>query len=72
MLLKCTNSFVRTVFMIPEVSPEWPGDASKLVETFYTILLNSTVAHNTWMAGTDQPHERLTFPEEVLPRGNAL
>ena len=34
-------------------------------ETFYTknILLN---------APTDQPHERLTFPEEVLPRGNAL
>ena len=25
-----------------------------------------------WMAPTDQPHERLTFPEEVLPRGNAL
>ena len=41
-------------------------------ETFYTknILLNER-----WMAPTDQPdqpHERLTFPEEVLPRGNAL
>jgi photosystem II P680 reaction center D2 protein len=24
------------------------------------------------MAAQDQPHERLVFPEEVLPRGNAL
>jgi len=24
------------------------------------------------MAAQDQPHEKLTFPEEVLPRGNAL
>ena len=42
------------------------------VETFYTknILLNEGM--RGWMAPTDQPHERLTFPEEVLPRGNAL
>ena len=41
-------------------------------ETFYTknILLNEGM--RGWMAPTDQPHERLTFPEEVLPRGNAL
>ncbi|MEG4407997.1 photosystem II protein D2, partial [Microcoleus sp. MON2_D5] len=25
-----------------------------------------------WMAPTDQPHENYIFPEEVLPRGNAL
>ncbi|MBF2037413.1 photosystem II protein D2, partial [Nodosilinea sp. P-1105] len=25
-----------------------------------------------WMAPTDQPHEKFVFPEEVLPRGNAL
>ncbi|MFZ4638901.1 MAG: photosystem II protein D2, partial [Nodosilinea sp.] len=25
-----------------------------------------------WMAPTDQPHEKFAFPEEVLPRGNAL
>jgi photosystem II P680 reaction center D2 protein len=24
------------------------------------------------MAAQDQPHENLVFPEEVLPRGNAL
>jgi len=26
----------------------------------------------SWMAPQDQPHERFIFPEEVLPRGNAL
>ncbi|MBP0031367.1 MAG: photosystem II protein D2, partial [Roseofilum sp. Belize BBD 4] len=25
-----------------------------------------------WMSPADQPHEFFTFPEEVLPRGNAL
>jgi photosystem II P680 reaction center D2 protein len=25
-----------------------------------------------WMAPVDQPGERFVFPEEVLPRGNAL
>ncbi|MEL6232705.1 MAG: photosystem II protein D2, partial [Cyanobacteria bacterium J06627_3] len=25
-----------------------------------------------WMAPQDQPHEKFVFPEEVLPRGNAL
>ncbi|MFL0770794.1 MAG: photosystem II protein D2, partial [Prochlorococcus sp.] len=25
-----------------------------------------------WMAPADQPHETFVFPEEVLPRGNAL
>ncbi|MEG4015443.1 photosystem II protein D2, partial [Microcoleus sp. S1D4] len=25
-----------------------------------------------WMAPIDQPHENFMFPEEVLPRGNAL
>jgi len=41
-------------------------------ETFYTknILLNEVI--RAWMAAQDQPHENLIFPEEVLPRGNAL
>jgi photosystem II P680 reaction center D2 protein len=41
-------------------------------ETFYTknILLNEGI--RAWMAPQDQPHERFEFPEEVLPRGNAL
>jgi photosystem II P680 reaction center D2 protein len=41
-------------------------------ETFYTKnqLLNEGI--RAWMAAQDQPHERLVFPEEVLPRGNAL
>ncbi|MEG3941111.1 photosystem II protein D2, partial [Microcoleus sp. S36b_A3] len=25
-----------------------------------------------WMSPIDQPHENFMFPEEVLPRGNAL
>ncbi|NEN95182.1 MAG: photosystem II protein D2, partial [Moorea sp. SIO3I7] len=25
-----------------------------------------------WMAPADQPHQNFEFPEEVLPRGNAL
>jgi hypothetical protein len=41
-------------------------------ETFYTknILLNEGI--RSWMAAQDQPHENFVFPEEVLPRGNAL
>jgi photosystem II P680 reaction center D2 protein len=41
-------------------------------ETFYTknILLNEGI--RAWVAAQDQPHEKLVFPEEVLPRGNAL
>ncbi|RZC94218.1 hypothetical protein C5167_021463 [Papaver somniferum] len=41
-------------------------------ETFYTknILLNEGI--RAWIAAQDQPHENLIFPEEVLPRGNAL
>ncbi|MGB7440002.1 MAG: photosystem II protein D2, partial [Coleofasciculaceae cyanobacterium] len=41
-------------------------------ETFYTknILLNEGI--RAWMAPQDQPHRSFEFPEEVLPRGNAL
>ena len=41
-------------------------------ETFYTknILLNEGL--RAWLAPIDQPHEQFVFPEEVLPRGNAL
>jgi len=41
-------------------------------ETFYTknILLNEGL--RAWMAPQDQPHEQFVFPEETLPRGNAL
>ena len=48
----------------PEEVPEF--------ETFYTknILLNEGM--RAWMSSVDQPHENFVFPEEVLPRGNAL
>ena len=41
-------------------------------ETFYTKnhLLDEGI--RAWMAVQDQPHEKIVFPEEVLPRGNAL
>jgi photosystem II P680 reaction center D2 protein len=41
-------------------------------ETFTTknVLLNDGI--RAWMAPVDQPHERFVFPDEVLPRGNAL
>ncbi|MCU0570480.1 MAG: photosystem II D2 protein (photosystem q(a) protein) [Oculatellaceae cyanobacterium Prado106] len=41
-------------------------------ETFYTknILLNEGL--RAWMSETDQIHEHFVFPDEVLPRGNAL
>ena len=34
------------------------------------ILLNEGL--RAWLAPVDQPHENFVFPEEVLPRGNAL
>ncbi|WZZ88923.1 hypothetical protein YC2023_117502 [Brassica napus] len=41
-------------------------------ETFYTknIFLNEGI--RAWMAAQYKPHENLIFPEEVLPRRNAL
>ena len=47
-------------------------DDVKRAKTFYTknILLNEGI--RSWMAAQDQPHENFIFPEEVLPRGNAL
>ncbi|KAF4360123.1 hypothetical protein F8388_020357 [Cannabis sativa] len=41
-------------------------------ETFYTknFLLNEGI--RAWMETQDQHHENLIFPEEALPRGNAL
>ncbi len=41
-------------------------------ETFYTknVLLNEGI--RAWMSTADQPHENFVFPEEVMPRGNAL
>nr|QGU93292.1 photosystem II protein D2 [Selaginella stauntoniana] len=41
-------------------------------ETFYTKNIPSNEGTRAWMAAQDQPHENLVFPEEVLPRGNAL
>ena len=54
------------------VSQEMKAAIDPEFETFYTknILLNEGM--RAWMASTDQPHEHLTIPEEVLPRGNAL
>jgi photosystem II P680 reaction center D2 protein len=54
------------------VSQELRAAEDPEFETFYTknILLNEGM--RSWMAGIDQPHENFVFPEEVLPRGNAL
>ena len=54
------------------VSQEIRASEDPEFETFYTknILLNEGL--RAWMAPVDQPHESFVFPEEVLPRGNAL
>ena len=54
------------------VSQELRSAEDPEFETFYTknILLNEGLRN--WMAQVDQPHENFVFPEEVLPRGNAL
>jgi len=54
------------------VSQELRAAEDPEFETFYTknILLNEGL--RAWMAPADQPHENFIFPEEVLPRGNAL
>ena len=54
------------------VSQELRAAEDAEFEGFYTknILLNEGM--RAWLAPADQPHERLIFPEEVLPRGNAL
>jgi len=54
------------------VSQEIKAAEDPEFETFYTknILLNEGI--RAWMAAQDQPHENFIFPEEVLPRGNAL
>ena len=54
------------------VSQELRAAEDPEFETFYTknILLNEGI--RAWMAAQDQPHENFIFPEEVLPRGNAL
>ena len=54
------------------VSQELKAAEDPEFETFYTknILLNEGLRN--WMASVDQPHENFVFPEEVLPRGNAL
>ena len=36
------------------------------------IITLTVYGIRAWMAAQDQPHENLIFPEEVLPRGNAL
>jgi len=54
------------------VSQEIRASYDPEFETFYTKnqLLNEGI--RVWMAAQDQPHENFVFPEEVLPRGNAL
>jgi len=54
------------------ISQEIRAAEDREFETFYTknILLNEGI--RTWMVAQDQPHENLIFPEEVLPRENAL
>jgi photosystem II P680 reaction center D2 protein len=54
------------------VSQELRAAEDPEFETFYTKnnLLNEGI--RAWMAAQDQPHENVIFPEDVLPRGNAL
>jgi len=54
------------------VSQELRAAEDPEYENFYTknILLNERI--RAWMAAADQPHENFVFPEEVLPRRNAL
>ena len=54
------------------VSQELRAAEDPEFETFYTknILLNEGL--RAWMSPQDQPHQNFVFPEEVLPRGNAL
>ena len=54
------------------VSQELRAAEDPEFETFYTknILLNEGLRAR--MAPQDQPHQHFVFPEEVLPRGNAL
>ena len=54
------------------VSQEIRASEDPEFETFYTknILLNEGL--RAWMAPVDQPGQNFVFPEEVLPRGNAL
>ena len=59
-------------FVLDFVSQEIRAAEDPEFETFYTknILLNEGM--RAWMSSVDQPHENFVFPEEVLPRGNAL
>jgi len=54
------------------ISQEVKASEDPEFETFYTknILLNEGI--RLWMGAQDQPHEHFRFPEEALPRGNAL
>lgn len=54
------------------ISQELKAAEDPEFETFYTknLLLNEGI--RLWTAIQDQPHENFKFPEEVLPRGNAL
>lgn len=54
------------------ISQELKASEDPEFETFYTknIILNEGI--RSWMSATDQPHENLQFPDEVLPRGNSL
>ena len=61
--------------MLKELLYDYKVPSDKKVtdfDTFYTnnILLNEGM--RAWMSSVDQPHENFVFPEEVLPRGNAL
>ena len=54
------------------VSQEIRAAEDPSYENFYTknILLNDGL--RAWMATADQPGENFQFPEEIMPRGNAL
>ena len=54
------------------VSQELRAAEDPEFETFYTKNIQLNEGIRAWMAPADQPHESFIFPEEVLPRGNAL
>ncbi|KAL8257322.1 hypothetical protein R6Q59_029363 [Mikania micrantha] len=64
--------FVSVFLIYPLGQSEIHAAEDPEFETFYTknILLNEGI--RAWMAAQDQPHEKLIFPKEVLPCGNAL
>jgi len=54
------------------VSQEIRAASDPEFETMYTKNILLSEGLRIWLAPADQPGERFVFPDEVLPRGNAL